>query len=135
MASIYEKVEVSSELYRAHIPSSFLKFNATPGRPHLCVGLPVSFFKDDLLVTFLMFRAVVCRLTNADFQIGYMMPEVQMTSHKTDIFPKHIKEPLEDADPDPDQVSENEDFAKSKVECICPRCGKMHIMKMRWISH
>jgi hypothetical protein len=27
-----------------------------------------------------------------------------------------------------------ENFAKSKVECICPRCGKMHIMKMRWIG-
>jgi len=57
-----------------------------------------------------------------------------MTSHKTDIFPKHIKEPLEDADPEPDQVSEVEDFAKSKVECICPGCGKWHIMNMRWIG-
>jgi transposase-like protein len=57
-----------------------------------------------------------------------------MTSHKTDIFRKHIKEPLEDADPELDEVSEVESFAKSKVECICPRCGKMHIMKMRWIG-
>jgi transposase-like protein len=57
-----------------------------------------------------------------------------MASHKTDIFRKHIKEQLEDADPESDQVSEVEDFGKSKVECICPRCGKMHIMKMRWIG-
>jgi transposase-like protein len=57
-----------------------------------------------------------------------------MTSHKTDIFRKHIKEPLEDADPESDQMSEVEGFSKSKVECICPRCGKMHIMKIRWIG-
>jgi hypothetical protein len=52
-----------------------------------------------------------------------------MTSHKTDIFRKHIKEPLEDADPETDQVSEVEGFGKSKVACICPGCGKMHMVK------
>jgi hypothetical protein len=57
-----------------------------------------------------------------------------MTTHKTDTFPKHKKEPLEDADPELDEVSELEGYGKSKVECICPRCGKMHIMKMRWIG-
>jgi hypothetical protein len=57
-----------------------------------------------------------------------------MASHKADIFRQHIKEALEDADLEPDQVSEVEGFAKTKVECICPRCGKMHIMKMRWIG-
>jgi hypothetical protein len=57
-----------------------------------------------------------------------------MVAHKTDIFPKRIKESLEDADPELDQVSEVEDFAKSKVQCICPGCGKLHIMKMRWIG-
>jgi hypothetical protein len=62
------------------------------------------------------------------------MPEVQMTSHKTDIFPKHIKEPLEDADHEFDEGSESQDFVQSKVACICPGCGKMHIMKMHWIG-
>ena len=57
-----------------------------------------------------------------------------MAIHKTDIFRNRIKEPLEDADSEPDQVSEVEGFGKSKVECICPGCGKMHIMKMRWIG-
>jgi len=57
-----------------------------------------------------------------------------MTSHKTDIIRKHMKESLEDADSELYEVSEVENFAKSKVECICPRCGKMHIMKMRWIG-
>lgn len=57
-----------------------------------------------------------------------------MASHKTDTFRKRIKEPLEDADSESDQVSEVEGFGKSKVECICPRCGKMHIMKIRWIG-
>ena len=57
-----------------------------------------------------------------------------MASNKTDIFRKRIKELLEDADPESDQVSEVEGFGKSKVECICPRCGKMHIMKIWWIG-
>ena len=57
-----------------------------------------------------------------------------MTSHKTDIFRKHMEEPLEDADPELDKASDVEGFVKSEVECICPGCGKMHIMKMRWIG-
>jgi hypothetical protein len=57
-----------------------------------------------------------------------------MASHKTDIFRKRIKEPLEDADPESDQVDEVVGFGKSKVECICPGCGKMHTMKIRWIG-
>jgi transposase-like protein len=57
-----------------------------------------------------------------------------MTRHKPDILPKHKKELLEDADHEFDEASEVEGFGKSKVECICPRCGKMHIMKMRWIG-
>jgi len=57
-----------------------------------------------------------------------------MRSHKTDIFRNLIKEPLEDADLELDQVSEVEGSSKSKVECICPGCGKIHIMKMRWIG-
>ena len=57
-----------------------------------------------------------------------------MASQKIDILWKHETEPLEDADSEFDQVSEAEDFVKSKVECICPGCGKMHTMKMRWIG-
>jgi hypothetical protein len=57
-----------------------------------------------------------------------------MTAPKTDIFAKRIKEPLEDADSEPDEVSEVEGFAKSKIECICPGCGKMHSMRMHWIG-
>ena len=57
-----------------------------------------------------------------------------MASHKTDFSRDHINEPSEDAEPEPDQVSELEGFAKSKVECICPGCGKMHVVKMRWIG-
>jgi hypothetical protein len=57
-----------------------------------------------------------------------------MASHKIDVSPKDKKEPIEDLDPEIDQVSELEGFSKSKVECICPGCGKVHIMKMRWIG-
>jgi len=62
------------------------------------------------------------------------MLEVKMASHKTDIFQRPIKEPLEDADPELDEVYEARRSSKSKVECICPGCGKMHIMKMQWIG-
>jgi transposase-like protein len=57
-----------------------------------------------------------------------------MASPKTDIFPEHEKEPLEDVDQGFDEDSEVEDFTKSKVECICPGCGKVHVMRMRWIG-
>lgn len=57
-----------------------------------------------------------------------------MAAPKTDIFRKHAKEPLEDADSEFDKASQIEGPSKSKVECICPGCGKMHIMKMRWIG-
>ena len=56
-----------------------------------------------------------------------------MASQKSDIFPELVEEP-QDADHQPDHVSELESYVKSKVECICPGCGKMHIMKMRWIG-
>jgi len=26
------------------------------------------------------------------------------------------------------------DFNKSKVECICPNCGRKHTMNIRWIG-
>jgi transposase-like protein len=57
-----------------------------------------------------------------------------MARHKTDTVPENEKELLEDADPELDEFSEVEGFGKSKIECICPRCGKMHVMKMRWIG-
>jgi hypothetical protein len=57
-----------------------------------------------------------------------------MVAHKTNILPNPKKEPLEDADHEFDERSEGQDFVKSKVECICPGCGKMHIMKMHWIG-
>jgi hypothetical protein len=57
-----------------------------------------------------------------------------MTSQRTDIFPKNKKPQLEDTDPELDQSAELEKFSKSKVECICPGCGKLHVMKMRWIG-
>jgi hypothetical protein len=43
-------------------------------------------------------------------------------------------EPLEDADPGLDEEGGGFVFAKSRIECICPGCGKMHIMKMNWIG-
>jgi len=57
-----------------------------------------------------------------------------MASQRTGIFQGPIKEPLEDVDHEFDEVSEVDGFGKSKVECICPGCGKLHIMKMHWIG-
>ncbi len=39
------------------------------------------------------------------------------------------EEPLENMGQD-SEVS----FNKSKVECICPNCGKRHTMNIRWIG-
>lgn len=57
-----------------------------------------------------------------------------MTTHKTDVFQKWVKQPLEDADHEFDELFEVDGFRKSKVECICPSCGKMHFMKIHWIG-
>ena len=57
-----------------------------------------------------------------------------MVKYRTDSLTKHKREPLENPDPVNDEVSEVEDFGKSKVECICPGCGKFHILKMHWIG-
>ena len=60
--------------------------------------------------------------------------ELRMARHKSGTFPKHKKEPLEDVDPDFDEWSGGGAPGKSKVMCICPGCGKTHVMKMRWIG-
>ena len=57
-----------------------------------------------------------------------------MATHKTEILPNQIKQPIENADSEFDRKPDVEDFPKSKVECICPGCGKLHIMKMHWIG-
>jgi transposase-like protein len=57
-----------------------------------------------------------------------------MKTREPDIFPKHKKGLLEDADPDFDEETGVLGFAKSKVECVCPGCGRLHIVKMKWIG-
>jgi transposase-like protein len=57
-----------------------------------------------------------------------------MARPKTDIYPKHKKEPIEDFDHEFDESPGVKALGKSKVECICPGCGKMHVIKMRWIG-
>lgn len=39
------------------------------------------------------------------------------------------EDPLENAGQDQEVT-----FNKSKVECICPNCGKKHTMNIRWIG-
>jgi len=58
----------------------------------------------------------------------------KMTTPKTGILQKNTKQPLEDADHGFGEFSEATGCGKSKVECICPGCGKMHVMKIRWIG-
>jgi len=57
-----------------------------------------------------------------------------MTIPRTGILQENANQPLEDADHGFDELSEVTGFGKSKVECICPGCGKMHVMKIRWIG-
>jgi hypothetical protein len=81
-----------------------------------------------------MIQALVSDQKMVKLQLVSIDVEDQMASPKTDIPPKYKAEPLEDADQGFDEGSEVEGFAKSKMECICPGCGKIHIMKMRWIG-
>lgn len=57
-----------------------------------------------------------------------------MTTPRTGIFNEKTNRPLEDAGHGFDEWSEAEVFRKSKLECICPGCGKMHVMKIYWIG-
>jgi len=41
------------------------------------------------------------------------------------------KTPREIANDDADVVIDHD---KSKVECLCPKCGKKHIMNFHWIG-
>ena len=41
------------------------------------------------------------------------------------------KAPKETANDDSDVVIDHD---KSKVECLCPKCGKKHIMNFHWIG-
>ena len=33
-----------------------------------------------------------------------------------------------------DELSDNINYDKMKVECICPKCGDKHIMNFHWIG-
>jgi transposase-like protein len=57
-----------------------------------------------------------------------------MIPPKMGIFHKKTNQSLEDADQEFDELSQVEGFGKSKLECICPGCGKMHVMKIHWIG-
>jgi predicted RNA-binding Zn-ribbon protein involved in translation (DUF1610 family) len=55
-----------------------------------------------------------------------------MASPKRRITMKSTKKPLkENANDEPDAVVDHD---KSKVECLCPKCGKKHIMNFHWIG-
>jgi len=55
-----------------------------------------------------------------------------MKTREPDVVQKKGSEILEDADQDLDGLYETKGSGKSKVECICPSCGKVHLMKIHW---
>jgi hypothetical protein len=57
-----------------------------------------------------------------------------MTTPKAGSLRETADQPLEDADHGFDEMSEGTGSGKSKLECICPGCGKLHVMKIRWIG-
>ncbi|MFO7708051.1 MAG: hypothetical protein R6V84_07740 [Desulfobacterales bacterium] len=57
-----------------------------------------------------------------------------MKTREPEISNRRTKVRLEDSDHEFDDAQEDGRFSKSKIECICPGCGKMHVMKMNWIG-
>jgi transposase-like protein len=57
-----------------------------------------------------------------------------MKTREPDILPNHKNGPLEDADQELDEETGVSGFTKSRVACVCPGCGKIHTMKMKWIG-
>lgn len=55
-----------------------------------------------------------------------------MKTREPDAVRKHKDETLEDADEELDELYETKGSGKSKVECICPGCGRVHLMKIHW---
>ena len=55
---------------------------------------------------------------------------LNMSSGKRNASKKHEK-PLDIPD---DELEAVVNFDKSKVECLCPECGKRHIMNFHWIG-
>ncbi|HSO18693.1 MAG TPA: hypothetical protein VLT88_04510 [Desulfosarcina sp.] len=57
-----------------------------------------------------------------------------MRFDKTGVVSGDFEDRFEDEIPERDEAFDDEDYAKTEVGCICPGCGKMHMMKMRWIG-
>lgn len=55
-----------------------------------------------------------------------------MKTREPDIVRKKGPNILEDADQDYDELQETKKSGKSMAECICPGCGKVHLMKIQW---
>jgi hypothetical protein len=47
---------------------------------------------------------------------------------------EHLDEPFEDTDLESGELSGGRTYGKSKVDCICPGCGGIHVMKIHWIG-
>ena len=56
------------------------------------------------------------------------MASDELNEKKNRLSPKPIKAK------EPDEFYDNIDFDKMKVECICPKYGKKHIMNFHWIG-
>lgn len=55
-----------------------------------------------------------------------------MKTREPNVVREKAPEILEDADQDHDELQEAKGPGKSRVECICPGCGKVHLMKIHW---
>ncbi|MCU0558981.1 MAG: hypothetical protein MUD16_02150 [Desulfobacterales bacterium] len=57
-----------------------------------------------------------------------------MKARGSEIFADQKGRSLEDIDQELDEEAGAAQFSKSKVECVCPGCGRVHVMKMKWIG-
>jgi hypothetical protein len=62
------------------------------------------------------------------------MPGYSLDKHLNDIeMPSFDVNKIEEFDDD-EEFDNHIDYDKTKVECICPKCDKKHIMNFRWIG-
>lgn len=57
----------------------------------------------------------------------------QMAKEKSNEYHKNLSRKTSDT-MEPDELADDINYDKMKVECICPKCGNRHMMNFHWIG-